>query len=386
MYNIVTLYKKGQNLPDLTLVMLGAGSSSRFNQKVKKQWLRIDDAPLWLYATQNLAQNYPFKKVIVVATPDEINYAKKFSNTIIFVEGGDSRQASLQNALLHVETPYVLVSDIARPCIDKAMMERILNEKGLFDIVIPYLTATDTVVYGNNPIDRDNVKLIQTPQLSRTSILKKSLETTTLFTDDSSAIKAIGGTVGYVVGSSDAKKLTCKEDLRDIPCLKAPSSHVFIGNGFDVHAFEEGKTMVLGGIAIDKTIGFKAHSDGDVVIHALIDALLGASGAGDIGELFPDSDARYKGIDSKILLQEVCLFLTKTGFEIVHCDITIMAEFPRLSPFKDTIRFCLADTMGIAPHHVNIKATTTEKLGFIGRKEGVGVSACATLKYHDWKN
>lgn len=373
-------------MPDLSLVMLGAGSSSRFAKQVKKQWIRVDDTPLWLHATENLAKIYPFKHIIVTVSPDEMNYAKKFSDTIIFVEGGNSRQESLKNALLHVETSYVLVSDIARPCIDKSMFERILEQSSHYDIVVPYLSVVDTVVYEEKTINREAIKLIQTPQLSNTKILKKALETTVDYTDDSSAIQALGGSVGYVKGSKEALKLTCREDIDAIPCLKAPSSHLFVGNGFDVHRFEEGKVMMLGGIEVHQEIGFKAHSDGDVVIHALIDALLGASGAGDIGELFPDSDALYKNIDSKALLQKVCDFLKKVGFEIINCDITIMAEFPRLSSFKDSMRFCLARIMEIPPIHVNIKATTTEKLGFIGREEGVGVNATATLKYYDWKN
>ena len=386
MYNIVTLQKKGQSLPDLALVMLGAGSSTRFNQRVKKQWLRIEESPLWLFATQNLQQLFPFKQIIVTTTPDEFFYAKKFSDAITFVEGGATRQTSLQNALLHVNTPYVLVSDIARPCIDQAMLVRLLSEMENADIVVPYLPVVDTVVYEERTINRDSVKLIQTPQLSRTQILKEALETKTLYTDDSSAIQAMGGNVAYVLGNKEAQKLTCKEDSATIPCLKAPSSTPFVGYGFDVHAFEEGKAMMLGGIVVHDTIGFKAHSDGDVAIHALIDALLGAAGAGDIGELFPDNDPRYKNIDSKQLLQEVCAFLAKVGFEIVHCDLTIMAEFPRLSAFKDKIRFTLAEILEIAPIHVNVKATTTEKLGFVGRSEGVAVSATATLKYYDWKN
>lgn len=373
-------------MPDLTLVMLGAGSSSRFHQKTKKQWLRIGDVPLWLFATHNLSSLYPFKQIIVTSSSDELAYIQKFSNTITFVEGGESRQASLKNALLHVKTPYVLVSDIARPCIDEAMLKRILEPMQTSDCVVPYLPVVDTVIYDSTSIDRENVKLIQTPQLSSTELLKKALQTDTLYTDDSSAISAMGGKVTYVLGNPHAKKLTCKEDLNLIPCLEKPSTDSFVGYGFDVHAFEEGKPMMLGGVEVHPNVGFKAHSDGDVAIHALIDALLGAAGAGDIGELFPDTDARYKGIDSKTLLKEVCAFLERVGFEIVHCDIAIMAEFPKLGALKNTLRFCLSELIGLAPHHVNVKATTTEKLGFVGRKEGVAVSATATLKYANWKN
>lgn len=366
--------------------MLGAGSSSRFHQKTKKQWLRIGDTPLWLFATQQLAKLHPFKHIIVTAHPDELAYAKKFSDTITFVEGGKTRQESLINALKEVDTSHVLISDIARSCIDSTMLERILAPMGNADCIVPFLPVVDTVIYDKNFIDRDHVKLIQTPQLSSTHILKKALNTDTLYTDESTAIAAIGGKIEYVLGDVKAKKLTHLQDLEALPCLEAPLNSSFIGYGFDVHAYEEGKVMMLGGVEVHPSVGFKAHSDGDVAIHALIDALLGAAGAGDIGELFPDTDERYKGIDSKVLLEKVCSFLGHVGFEIVHCDITIMAEFPKLGMMKDKLRFALSKLLDIAPQHVNIKATTTEKLGFVGRKEGVAVSATATLKYTNWKH
>ena len=373
-------------MPDLTLVMLSAGSSSRFHHRAKKQWLRIGDVPLWLYSTNTLARLYSFSQIIVTASSEDIPYALKFSDTITFVEGGDSRQASLKNALLHVSTPYVLISDCARPCVDEAMLKRIIEKASHAQCVVPFLNVVDTVVYEEETINRELVKLIQTPQLSSTSFLQKALDTDVQYTDESSAIKAAGGKVCYVEGSIEAKKLTCKEDISLLPCLQAPSSAPMVGYGFDVHAFEEGKAMMLGGVEVHPSIGFKAHSDGDVLIHALIDALLGAAGAGDIGEFFPDTDARYKDIDSQILLREVCAFLERVGFTLVHCDVTIMAEFPKLGHMKDAIRFNLAKVLGLGSHHVNIKATTTEKLGFVGRKEGVAVSATVTLNYLDWKN
>jgi len=309
-----------------------------------------------------------FQHIIVTTSPDEHFYAEKFSDAITFVKGGETRQESLANALLHVKSSYVLVSDIARACIDQGTLERILAHKDHADCVVPYLNVVDTVVYEEQTINRDQVKLIQTPQLSRTDMLKKALQTGTLFTDDSSAIKAMGGNVVYVLGNPEAKKLTCKEDSATISCLKPPSSNVCVGYGFDVHAYEEGKVMMLGGVEVHPTTGFKAHSDGDVAIHALIDALLGAAGAGDIGELFPDSDARYKNVDSKLLLKEVCAFLAKVGFEIVHCDVCVMAEFPRLSAFKDKMRFCLADIMELAPIHVNSQSNDNGNIRICGQK------------------
>lgn len=385
MYNIVTLQQKGQTLPDLSLIMLGAGSSSRFKRKVKKQWLRIEDTPLWLYATKRLTSCITFQKIIVVCAQDEIEYIKNFDENITFVIGGETRQESLQNALSHVHTSKVLVSDVARVCIPTEMLQRITDETLDADIIVPYLPVSDTVVYKEETIDREEVKLIQTPQLSKTKILKKALETKTLYTDDSSAIKALGGKVIYVLGSIQAQKITFNDDLRLVDALKAPSNDMFVGNGFDVHAFEEGKQMWLGGVNITQEYGFKAHSDGDVAIHALIDALLGAIGGGDIGELFPDTNNEYKDIDSKILLEKIVTFINQVGYEIVHCDITIMAQKPKLQKFKKQIQQVLASYLHVKPLHVNIKATTTEKLGFVGRQEGVAVNATTTVKYHDWK-
>ena len=371
-------------MPDLSLIMLGAGNSTRFKHSVKKQWLRFEHTPLWLFATKNLTNKINFKRIIVTGSSEEIEYMKRFSDDITFVKGGTSRQESLQNALKHIDSTHVMVSDVARVCIDDEMLQRIIKQKDIADIVVPYLDVSDTVVYEDHTIDRSKVKLIQTPQLSKTDILKKALKSDIEYTDDSSAIKAMGGIVTYVKGDKKAKKLTFIEDLHELPCIKRPSTDIFVGNGFDVHEFEAGKPMVLGGIKIQESPGFKAHSDGDVAIHALIDSILGAIGAGDIGELFPDNDERFRNIDSKVLLDIVYRFVTNVGYEIINCDITIMAQTPKLKDFKKKMSYTLAKALHVEPVFINIKATTTEKLGFIGRSEGIAVNATSTLKYIDW--
>lgn len=300
------------------------------------------------------------------------------------IEGGETRQQSLKNALETVTTPYVLVSDIARACIDRALIETLIDAKELADVLVPALSMQDTVVYDSRTIDRDLVKRIQTPQLSKTAVLKKALLSDKEFTDESSAVVADGGSRHFVEGSEDAHKITYIHDLTKLPCIKAPSSSTLVGNGFDVHAFEAGREMVLGGVKIDTDYGFKAHSDGDVAIHALIDALLGAAGLGDIGMLFPDSDDTYKNIDSKELLRTTVLRLHQFGLIVVNADITIAAEAPKLGKYKNAMRTTLAQILQVPASRMNVKATTTEKLGFIGRKEGVGVMASATLNYYDW--
>ncbi len=371
-------------MQDITLILLAAGSSSRFGLPVKKQWLYQDNKPLWLAVADNFQNSFNFKKIIVVGSPDEIAYMKQFSNYLC-VTGGNNRSASLRNALAQVKTPFVLVNDIARCCIDTEMVERVISKKEEGACIVPVLKAVDTLYLGQEPIDREKVHIIQTPQLSHTDVLREALNNTVGFTDESSAIRALGETVLFVEGSIKAHKLTTQSDLEKLPCLLPPASDTFVGFGIDIHPFQEGKEMKLCGITIDSPFGFRAHSDGDVAIHALIDALMGASGMGDIGELFPDTDAVYAGADSSVLLREVVKRIRAFGFEISNVDLTILAQTPKLLPYKQVMREHISTLLGIAPIRTNIKATTAEKMGFVGREEGVTVQAVASLKYFNWK-
>ena len=373
-------------LSDVTLIVLCAGNSTRFEHKTKKQWIRIGNEPLWLNVTKRLASFSKFSKIIVASHENELNYMKNFTDDFTFVKGGDTRQQSILNCLEEVTTKYVMISDVARACIPQNVIETLLSEKENADCIVPVLNVTDTVVYETNTINRDNVKLIQTPQLSNTKILRNALDTTIEFTDESSAIKNINGTIKYIQGSVESKKLTLGNELNDLPCLKKPSKNFFTGTGLDIHAFEDTKEMFLGGIKLPYDFGFKAHSDGDVLIHSVIDALLGAIGAGDIGEFFPDTDEKYKGIDSKILLEHIITFLCNVGYEIVNIDLTIIAQKPKINPFKNEIKSSMAKLMHIDKQFINIKATTAEKMGFIGREEGIAVQSIATVKYYNWKN
>jgi len=370
-------------LNDTTLILLGAGSASRFSLPPKKQWLWIGQQPLWLKVANEFQSINNFEDTIIVSSTDDIAVMSNFA-MYTFVEGGQSRQESLSNALKQVTTPYVLVSDIARCCLDKEMIKRVILAKKNKTCVVPTLKVVDTLYFKNSPIDRENTKIIQTPQLSCTNTLKEALSKGIEFTDDSSAVASMGGEIIFVEGSTKAHKLTTVEDLSKLPCLDKPSTRALTGFGIDIHPFQEGKQMVLCGVEIDSSFGFKAHSDGDVAIHALIDALLGAGGLGDIGEFYPDTSSEYKGADSKKLLKDTVNRLTNLGYVIGNVDLTIIAQTPRLLAYKKMMRFKLASLLNLAPNLVNIKATTAEKLGWIGRKEGVAVEAVATLYYYDW--
>ncbi len=372
-------------MSNITLIVLCAGNSTRFGLRTKKQWLRTNNSPIWLFVTNRLEKVYHFKNIIITSHKNELNYMKIFTDEYIIVEGGKTRQESMKNALQKVSTEFVMVTDVARACIPKEVIFDLIASKDKATCIVPILNVSDTVVYQNQTINRDEVKLIQTPQLSNTKILIKALNTKMEFTDDSSAIKNIGGTVEYIKGSLESKKLTFENDINPLECLAPPSKNFFTGTGFDIHPFEENKEMYLGGIKIDVPYGFKAHSDGDVLIHSLIDALLGAAGAGDIGEFFPDTDIKYKNIDSKILLEDIVNFIYNVGYEIVNIDLTIIAQKPKMNPYKNSMKAKLSKLLNIKKQFINIKATTAEKLGFIGRAEGVAVQSIATLKYYVWK-
>lgn len=370
----------GVFLLDTTLILLGAGSSTRFKSPVKKQWLYTKEIPLWLDVAERFEESADFEKIIIVSSAEDIQHMRHFAS-YNYVPGGNSRQESLSNALQHVSSEYVMVSDIARCCVPQEMILRILEARRDASCIVPVLSVTDTLYFDGEPIDREKVKIIQTPQLSVTKLLKKALETETLFTDDSSAIASLGEKVHFVEGSVLAHKLTTQDDLQKLPCLEKASARTMTGFGIDIHPFENNKTMFLCGVKIDSDYGFKAHSDGDVAIHALIDALLGAAGMGDIGELYPDTDQAYAGADSKILLQDTVKRIRAFGYEIGNIDMTIMAEVPKLLPYKQTMKETLASLLGIKKNFINIKATTAEQLGFVGRKEGVTVHAVANLTY-----
>jgi len=368
---------------ELSLILLAAGNSTRFGLPTKKQWLYQNNKPLWQFVAESFTKSYNFAKIIIVCNQNELSLMKSFAD-YEYVIGGTSRQESLQNALKLIDSEYVLVNDVARCCLDSELLKRLLSSKKQNSCVVPTLKVSDTVYFNDKPIDREKLQRVQTPQLSHTVTLKEVLKSNKEFTDESSAFFANSKEVIFVEGSQKAQKLTYKDELKSLKCLKAPANSPKVGFGIDIHPFESGKQMVLCGIEIDSPFGFKAHSDGDVAIHALIDALLGASSLGDIGELFPDTDSEYKNADSKELLRAVAKLVKGVGYEIVNCDLSIVAQAPKISPHKEAMKATLADILVIGRNQINIKATTGEELGFVGRKEGVAVYATATLNYYRW--
>lgn len=392
-------------------------NSKNFTKKPpKKQWIRIGDLPLWCVVARRILAEFCFKKVIITLPQNELKYAQKYLNCVIsysqnsseieLIAGGNSRQESLQNALKEINSEFVLCSDIARACVPLSIFVEILNlikSQKDFDCIAPALNFSDTIAfldsiefdYKEQPkyLKRENLRAVQTPQLSRTKTLKAALAQNE-FTDESSAIAALNGKVIFSRGSEISHKITHFSDLFKLN-LPRPSSQIFVGSGFDVHKFEENesinqtksiesKTIKLCGLSIPSDRKLLAHSDGDVALHALADALCGAFGAGDIGEWFSDSDDKFKGADSAFLLKEIADFSREVGYEITQIDLCIIAQKPKISPYKNAMEARIAEILEIPQFLVNVKATTTEKLGFVGRSEGIAVMANVLLKYFDW--
>ena len=465
-----------------TLVIMAAGDSLRFCHDTyirsnttslcatkkpftKKQWLRINTMPLWLYVTHSLTHTilkcthdmhfhqknesekdrdiaiHLDKAIIVASKVDEAYMQKLAPESLYFsiptsmshndtnltsqalqdytipvqvVCGGTSRFESLKNAIQYVDSDIVIVNDCARFNIKKEVLYNMLQKftQTQCDCVAPYLPVSDTILYHNaisqgsdntkqnySHLCREHVALIQTPQISKTKKLKESFTLNTDYTDETSAICALKDAhLELVLGSKDMAKITFQEDRKILqnfieslsPYPQTPNSynnsntnHLYIGQGIDIHAFEDSKTMWLCGVQIESDFGFKAHSDGDVGIHAIIDSILGAMSGGDIGEMFPDTDMAYSNIDSKILLKRVYDYCFSVGLEIVNIDVTILAQTPRIAPYKNMMQQCLADILYLNKSQINIKATTTEKLGFIGRKEGVMVQSITQLQLRE---
>lgn len=375
---------------EICLVLMAAGSSTRFQKmlpfekKVKKQWLRLDSKPLWKKVLEDLMALDIFGEVVVGMDENEILYAQNFCDVKI-VAGGKTRTQSLKKILEHVQSPYVFVTDVARWDIDRDLCLKLVSLCKDYDCVVPFISCVDTIYYKDKAINREEVKLIQTPQISQTSKLKIALDKE--YTDESTAMLDHNFRVGFVQGSHKMQKLTSLEDLRALvnQGKYSPSENIVTGSGIDIHAFVEKKPMVLGGVTIESPFGFKAHSDGDVLLHALIDALLGAICGGDIGEWFPDTSKNYENIDSKILLEKIRAFVVSVGYEILHVDVSILAQTPKISPYKKQIQEKLAELLYMQKNQINIKATTAEGLGFVGRKEGVCVMVQATLKFIDYR-
>jgi 2-C-methyl-D-erythritol 4-phosphate cytidylyltransferase/2-C-methyl-D-erythritol 2,4-cyclodiphosphate synthase len=314
------------------------------------------------------------------------------------VAGGARRQDSVRAGLeaLAGDAPSsVLIHDAARPFVSAALIDRVIATLERHQGALPCLPVTDTlkwVARGKvvGTAERDQLWRAQTPQGFRFEAIlaahrAAAKEPAREFTDDAGVAEWFGLDVALVQGSEDNRKLTTAEDLKLADELFNPraaneSGTIRVAQGYDVHAFGAGDAVILCGVTIPHPKKLIGHSDADVGLHALTDALLGTIANGDIGTHFPPSDARWRGVASEVFLKHAASLVRERGGAIVHADLTLLCEAPRVGPYRDLMRSRIAEMLGITPAQVSIKATTNEGLGFIGRGEGIAAMATATVR------
>lgn len=392
-------------------ILLAAGNGSRLASAglaTRKQFLEHRGAPLFWHAARTFGRVAGVSGMVFVLPPDEHEAMAARIGALDATEplglawkttpGGARRQDSVENGLaaLPRECTHVLVHDSARCFVSPEVIARVLEAlRSGAQAVIPVIRITDTIKeIANGQVvatpARERLVAVQTPQGLARAVLEQGFATARAegleVTDDASLAEAVGAPVAVVEGSEDNVKITTPQDLRllaqDAPGPALPR----VGFGYDVHRYVTAKTpegtvgrpMVLGGAPIAGAPQVIAHSDGDVLLHALADALLGCLGLGDIGQHFPDTDAQYDGMASGILISEILARFGPAGLTLCHVDLTVVAQIPKIGPHRDHIRRNVAGLLGLSQEVVNIKATTEEHLGFTGAKLGIKAYATAT--------
>ena len=369
----------------VTAVVTAAGSGRRMGTPLPKQFLKIGGKTVLEKAVEPFEASEHVDEIIVVGSSEFLELCtglcRQFSKFSRAVAGGKERQDSVRNALNLVEDGYVLIHDGARPYVDMETIMRVLEAAAGTGAAVAAVPVKDTVRQtrgGDNTdsitLPRDRLYSVQTPQGFDVALIREAYAAAEaegfLGTDDGGLAERAGHPVTIVEGSYRNIKITTQEDL---------PMETRIGTGFDVHRLTEGRKLILCGTEIPFEKGLLGHSDADVAVHALMDAMLGAAAMGDIGRHFPDTDDAYKGISSMILLQKVRELIEQEDFRLGNADITIMAQRPKLSPYIEKMRTNIAAVLGMDAGSINVKATTTEKLGFVGRQEGIAAEAVCTI-------
>ena len=375
-------------------IILGGGTGSRMGSPVNKVLCSLSGEPV---IRRSVRAFLPYVEgAVVVCRPEEQEAFRSalsgLTGTIRFASAGATRQESVRHGLdsLPEECDRVLVHDGARPLVSgeiiRAAMESVLRcGSGVAAIpVTDTMKQTDSTGAVTATVPRESLSAVQTPQAFRRDWLESAHRLAEADgytgTDDASLCERAGYPVHLTAGSKTNLKLTTPEDLIMAEALLSRAPSLRIGTGYDMHALVPGRSLVLCGKVIPHTLGLEGHSDADVAVHALMDALLGAAALGDIGQHFPDTDEQYRGISSLRLLEHVCTLLKSHSYRIVNCDVTIVAQRPKLAPHLPDMRSNLAQVMSLDPDAVSVKATTTEHLGPEGREEGISAQAVALLQ------
>jgi len=379
------------------------GAAAPGASRLPKQYAPLAGATVLECSLRPLLREPRIERVVVVVAVDDARWRERVrgSGKLLTAIGGATRQESVLaglKALRDQASPedWVLVHDAARPCLESADVAALIAalEAGASGAVLA-APVVDTVKRERDgtiaeTVDRNGLWRALTPQAFALGALERALEdaarSNVAVTDEAQAMERKGVRAVLVQGSPFNIKVTRAADLQTAARIlqsaenRARFSKMRIGQGFDVHRFGDGDHVVLGGVRIAHDRGVIAHSDGDVVIHALCDALLGALGKGDIGRHFPDTDPRYRGADSRLFLRTVAAMLREADFGLVNADVTVLAEAPRIAAHRGAMAANLAADLDVAPDLINIKATTTERMGFVGRGEGLAAQAAVLLE------
>ncbi len=367
------------------VIIVAAGRGSRMGGEVPKQWQMLAGKPVLAHT---LAA-FRGMRVVLVIHPEDRDRALALGSDAALVDGGATRDASVHAGLMALEgtgTEAVLIHDGARPLVSRALIDRLVAALAAHDGAAPALPVTDALWRGKagfvaGTVDRAGLWRAQTPQAFRFApILAAHRAHPGGAADDVEVARAAGLDVAIVEGEETNLKLTYPGDFaRAEAILKGQSMDVRLGNGYDVHAFCEGDHVWLCGVKVPHGKGLLGHSDADVGMHALTDAIYGALAEGDIGRHFPPSDPQWKGVASHVFLAHAIALARSRGFDLGNCDVTLVCERPKIGPHALAMQEELARIMGVDAGRVSVKATTSERLGFTGREEGIAALATAVL-------
>ena len=373
----------------VSALIVAAGKGERAGGSLPKQYRRIGGKPVLRWAVEALGAHPAVRETrVVIGRGQQDMAAKALAGLEVgeLVQGGEERADSVRAGLQRISGDAVLVHDAARPFCPPAVIDRLIAPLEFYEGAAPVLPIGDTLArIGDrlgDPVDRSNVVRVQTPQAFRVDALRRAYASWsgTTPTDESTVVRAAGMGVAAVEGDPALEKITTAADFERAEQWLAGRMASRTGMGFDVHAFSGDGPIMLGGIEVPHSRGLSGHSDADVVLHALTDALLGAGGLGDIGEHFPPSDPQWKGAASELFLAHAVSLLRSQGAIIDHVDCTIIAEEPKVRPHRQAMRERIAGITGLATQQVSVKATTTEGLGFTGRREGIACQAVASIR------
>lgn len=380
-------------MTETVALIVAAGRGHRAGGEIPKQYRPLAGQSLLRRSCAAFLNHPRVDSVCAVIHPDDGGlYAESTAGLALPppVHGGATRQESCRNgleSLVALAPQRILIHDAARPFVDEATIDRVLDALADSPGAIAAVAVTDTLKKAASDlrvagtVEREGLWRAQTPQGFRyADILEahRKLASQSL-TDDAAVAEAAGLPVALAQGNEDNFKLTTEDDFARAERMLG-TGDIRVGSGFDVHRFDDGNTVMLCGIEIKYDKGLAGHSDADVGLHAITDALLGAIGEGDIGSHFPPSEAQWRGADSSLFLRHAAELVRQRGGEIRHLDVTLICEGPKIGPHRDAMRARVAAVAGIGIDRVSVKATTTEGLGFTGRGEGIAAQATATVR------